>query len=94
MNDIAEKEVINKIKILRKEMQIKINKKKEKFERIKELEEEMREIDEENLFMKDLYLKVINDISNDNDKGIDIFEEVIKFKIKSKFFSKKNRPII
>ena len=93
LNDNAEKEVMNKIKILRKEMNIKINKKKEKFERIKELEEEMREIDEENQFMKDLYLKVINDISNDKDIGIDIFEEVIKFKIKSKFYSKKNNNI-
>ena len=88
MSENAEKDVINKIKIIRKEMNIKISKKKEYFDKIKELDEELQEIDEENQFVKDIYLKEINDISKDKKKGIDILDEIIKYKIKSKFYTK------
>ena len=87
----AEKEVINKIKILRKEMNIRINKKKELFDKIKEIDDELREYDEENQFIKELYLKEISDISKDKNNGIDIFDEIIKYKIKSKFYTKNQR---
>lgn len=88
MSENAEKEVINKIKMLRKEMNIKISKKNEFFDKIKELDEELQEIDEENQFVKDIYLKEINDISKDKNKGVDILDEIIKYKIKSRFYTK------
>ena len=39
--------------------------------------------------MKNIYLKVINNISKDKNNGIDIFDEIIQFKIKSKFYNNK-----
>ena len=88
LSDNVEKEVMNKIKILRKEMNIRNNKKEVYFEKIKDIEEQIAEIEEENQFMKDIYIQVIDDISKDKDIGIDIFEEIIKYKIKSRFFNK------
>ena len=59
MNENLEKETINKIKLIKK------RKKKEYYEKIKEINEEIEEIEEENEFMKNIYLKVINNISKD-----------------------------
>ena len=59
MNENLEKEAINKIKLIKK------RKKKEYYEKIKEINEEIEEIEEENEFMKNIYLKVINNISKD-----------------------------
>ena len=39
--------------------------------------------------MKNIDLKVINNISKDKNNGIDIFDEIIQFKIKSKFYNNK-----
>ena len=39
--------------------------------------------------MKNIYLKTINNISKDKNNGIDIFDEIIQFKIKSKFYNNK-----
>ena len=70
MNENLEKEAINKIKLIKKE-------EKEYYERIKEINQE---IEEENEFMKNIYLKTINNISKDKNNGIDIFDEIIKYK--------------
>ena len=91
MNDQEEKKVVNKFKILKKEEETKYKKKEELFSKIKEIDEELAEIEDENEFIKDLYLKEINDISKDKNTDIDIFEEVIKYKIKNKFFIKKDK---
>ena len=41
--------------------------------------------------MKNIDLKVINNISKDKNNGIDIFDEIIQFKIKSKFYYNKKK---
>ena len=91
LNDNVEKETVNKFKILKKEEETKNKKKQELFLRIKEIDVELQDIEDENDFIKDLYLKEISNLSKDINKGIDIFEEVIKFKIKNKFFIKKDK---
>ena len=91
LNEHVEKETVTKFKILKKEEEIKNKRKEELFSRIKEINEELQDIEDENDFIKDLYLKEISNISKDINKGIDIFEEVIKFKIKNKFFIKKDK---
>ena len=73
MNENLEKLAINKIKLIKKE-------EKEYYERIKEINQE---IEEENEFMKNIYLKTINNISKDKNNGIDIFNEIIKYKNKN-----------
>ena len=89
LDEKVEKFEINKLKILQKEEEEKKIKLAELFEKIKEIVDEIAEIEEENQFMNDLYLKSLNDISNDkNQSGVDIFDEIIKFKIKNKFFNK------
>ena len=89
MSENLEKEAINKIKLIKKEEEKKNIEKKEHYERIKEINQDIEEIEEENEFMKNIYLKVINNISKDKNNGIDIFDEIIKYKIKSKFYNNK-----
>ena len=89
MSEKLEKEAINKIKLIKKEEEKKNIEKKEHYERIKEINQDIEEIEEENEFMKNIYLKVINNISKDKNNGIDIFDEIIKYKIKSKFYNNK-----
>ena len=83
MNENLEKEAINKIKLIKKEEEKKNIEKKEHYERIKEINQDIEEIEEENEFMKNIYLKVINNISKDKNNGIDIFDEIIKYKNKN-----------
>ena len=83
MNENLEKEAINKKKINKKKEE------KEYYEKIKEINQDIEEIEEENEFMKNIDLKVINNISKDKNNGIDIFDEIIQFKIKSKFYNNK-----
>ena len=88
LSELAQKEVINKIKILRKEIDANNNKKKEFFMKVKEINEEMKEIEDENDFVKDIYLKEINNLAKDKNDGIDLFDEIMKYIIKSKFYGK------
>ena len=83
MNENLEKEAINKKKLIKKKEE------KEYYEKIKEINQDIEEIEEENEFMKNIDLKVINNISKDKNNGIDIFDEIIQFKIKSKFYNNK-----
>ena len=92
LDEKGEKYEINKIKIIRKEQEEKKLKMKEYFDKIKELNDEINEIEEENTFMKELYLKSVENIYKDiNQKGIDIFDEIIKYKIKNKFYQKNKK---
>ena len=83
MSENLEKEAINKIKLIKKEEEKKNIEKKEHYERIKEINQDIEEIEEENEFMKNIYLKVINNIYKDKNNGIDILDEIIKYKNKN-----------
>ena len=56
--------------------------------KVKEINEEMKEIEDENDFVKDIYLKEINNLAKDKNDGIDLFDEIMKYIIKSKFYGK------
>ena len=88
LSELAQKEVINQLKLLKKEIENSHNKKKEFFQQIKEIDEEIEEINEENEFLQDFYLKEINNLSKDKNNKIDLLDEIIKFKIKLKLYGK------
>ena len=92
LEDIVEKKIMNRFKIVKKNEQMNNMLKKECFMRIREIDEELQEINEENKFIKSIYLKEIRDFSKEKSNDIDILDEIIKYKIKNKFF-KKNKNI-
>jgi hypothetical protein len=92
LEDAVEKKLMNRFKIVKKNEQMNSMLKKECFRRIREIDEELQEINEENKFIKSIYLKEIRDFSKEKSNDIDILDEIIKYKIKNKFF-KKNKNI-
>jgi hypothetical protein len=93
-NEISEqlqKELINKLKNLRGEVNLKKTEKNEIFKKIKNIEKELDEIDLENYFSKEKYKRQIDDIVKKTME--DRKEEVIKNKAHAKLEAKKKKFI-
>ena len=93
-NEISEqlqKELINKLKNLRGEVNLKKTEKNEIFKKIKNIEKELDEIDLENYFSKEKYKRQIDDIVKKTME--DRKEEVIKNKAHAKMEAKKKKFI-
>ena len=91
MSEQLQKELIIRLKNLRAETHTKKKEKIEIFQKIKKIEKELNEIDLENYFSKEKYLKQIDDIVKKNKE--EKKEEVIKNKIQTKLESKKKKFI-
>ena len=93
-NEISEqlqKELINKLKNLRGEVNLKKTEKNEIFKKIKNIEKELDEIDLENYFSKEKYKRQIDDIVKKTME--ERKEEVIKNKAHAKLEAKKKKFI-
>ena len=93
-NEIGEqlqKELINKLKNLRGEVNLKKTEKNEIFKKIKNIEKELDEIDLENYFSKEKYKRQIDDIVKKTME--ERKEEVIKNKAHAKLEAKKKKFI-
>ena len=93
-NEISEqlqKELINKLKNLRGEVNLKKTEKNEIFKKIKNIEKELDEIDMENYFSKEKYKRQIDDIVKKTME--ERKEEVIKNKAHAKLEAKKKKFI-
>lgn len=93
-NEISEqlqKELINKLKNIRGEVNLKKTEKNEIFKKIKNIEKELDEIDLENYFSKEKYKRQIDDIVKKTME--DRKEEVIKNKAHAKLEAKKKKFI-
>ena len=93
-NEISEqlqKELINKLKNLRGEVNLKKTEKNEIFKKIKNIEKELDEIDLENYFSKEKYKRQIDDIVKKTME--ERKEEVIKNKAHAKMEAKKKKFI-
>ena len=84
LNDNVEKDLMNRFKILKKNDKLINMKKKEYFLRIKEIDKEIIDINEENIFIKAIFLRELKEQSKDKNNGMDILDEIIKYKIKMK----------
>lgn len=91
MSEQLQKELIIRLKNLRGETHTKKKEKIEIFQKIKRIEKELNEIDLENYFSKEKYLKQIDDIVKKTKE--EKKEEIIKNKIQTKLESKKKKFI-
>ena len=93
LSEQLQKELINKLKSLRNDCQIKKLEKDKIFLKIKDIEDQLDEIDAENHYFKEKYRQQISDISKKNKDSHERRQDIINYKIKSIFEKKKKKPL-
>ena len=91
LSEQLQKELINKLKSLRNDCQMKKIEKDKIFSKIKSIEEQLEEIDAENYYYKEKYKKQINDISKIRKESPEKKQEILKARLKSNFDKKKKK---
>ena len=84
LNDITERDLMKKFKMLKQNDKMLNSEKKAYFLKIKEIDKEIGEIKEESLFIKTIYFKEVNEPIKNKNNEINILDEIIKYKIKMK----------
>jgi hypothetical protein len=91
LSEQLQKELINKLKSLRNDCQMKKIEKSKIFSKIKKIEEQLAEIDAENYYYKERYKRQINDISKIRKESPEKKQEILKNRFKSNFDKKKKK---
>ena len=91
LSEQLQKELINKLKNLRNECQIKKLEKDKIFLKIKKIEEQLDEIDAENYYYKENYKKQISDISKKRKESPEKKQEILRYRYKANLEKKKKK---
>ena len=91
MSEQLQKELLNKLKSIQNDSQMKKLEKDKIFLKIQDIEEQLKEIDAENHYFKEQFKKQINDITKKRKESPEKRQEIIRARFKTNFDKKKKK---